>query len=165
MDALVQQADKPDASRQDRDLGEKGEVLKVLYKNKDGWWLAKNSKGQKGLVPKTFLKVLSNIHTVRATYNSKIPKTWSFSPRMTGMLPCLLDGDCFLHCDSESPDLGILFELGVTYIRHDVGYHSISAFFYLSAAVLLANVTIRYQGVDKVYQPDIATVVKLNHHR
>uniref|UniRef100_A0A8C1WAD1 Mal, T cell differentiation protein b n=1 Tax=Cyprinus carpio TaxID=7962 RepID=A0A8C1WAD1_CYPCA len=41
----------------------------------------------------------------------------------------------------------------------DVGYHSISAFFYLSAAVLLANVTIRYQGVDKVYQPDIATVV------
>lgn len=59
MDALVQQADKPDASRQDRDLGEKGEVLKVLYKNKDGWWLAKNSKGQKGLVPKTFLKMAS----------------------------------------------------------------------------------------------------------
>jgi len=37
---------------------------------------------------------------------------------MTGMLPCLLDGDCFLRCDSESPDLGILFELGVTYIRN-----------------------------------------------
>uniref|UniRef100_A0A673IPW0 Nephrocystin-1-like n=1 Tax=Sinocyclocheilus rhinocerous TaxID=307959 RepID=A0A673IPW0_9TELE len=214
-----------------------GEVLKVLSKNKDGWWLAQNSKGQKGLVPKTFLKmaslldserenedegenatdvlsamgaippgfrpstlsrlleegrsyrashfiqpklsqsqlsfkdlhmepdtvhgrpsrvsltltlwscrmipppgvglqvlsrhvrlcafngsqVLSNIHTVRATYNSKIPKTWSFSPRMTGMRPCLLDGDCFLRCDSESPDLGILFELGVTYIRNSTG--------------------------------------------
>uniref|UniRef100_A0A8C2BXM3 Nephronophthisis 1 n=1 Tax=Cyprinus carpio TaxID=7962 RepID=A0A8C2BXM3_CYPCA len=225
---------------------QKGEVLKVLSKNKDGWWLAQNSKGQKGLVPKTFLKVriisqaiktsnwdtvrkavteidatdvlsamgaippgfrpstlsrlleegrsyrashfiqpklsqsqlsfkdlhmdpdtgkvhgrpsrvsltltlwscrmipppgvglqvlsrhvrlcafngtqvLSNIHTVRATYNSKSPKTWSFSPRMTGMLPCLLDGDCFLRCDSESPDLGILFELGVTYIRNSTG--------------------------------------------
>uniref|UniRef100_A0A671Q4M2 Nephrocystin-1-like n=1 Tax=Sinocyclocheilus anshuiensis TaxID=1608454 RepID=A0A671Q4M2_9TELE len=227
---------------------QKGEVLRVLSKNKDGWWLAQNSKGQKGLVPKTFLKVciisqaltdktsnwntvrkavteidatdvlsamgaippgfrpstlsrlleegrsyrashfiqpklsqsqlsfkdlhmdpdtgkvhgqssrvsltltlwscrmipppgvrlqvlsrhirlcafngtqvLSNIHTVRATYNSKSPKTWSFSPRMTGMLPCLLDGDCFLRCDSESPDLGILFELGVTYIRNSTG--------------------------------------------
>ncbi|XP_052009267.1 nephrocystin-1 isoform X2 [Xyrauchen texanus] len=66
-------------------------------------------------------QVLSNIHTVRATYNSKSPKTWSFSPRMTGMLPCLLDGDCFLRCDSESPDLGILFELGVTYIRNSTG--------------------------------------------
>uniref|UniRef100_A0A672JRV7 SH3 domain-containing protein n=1 Tax=Sinocyclocheilus grahami TaxID=75366 RepID=A0A672JRV7_SINGR len=227
---------------------QKGEVLRVVSKNKDGWWLAQNSKGQKGLVPKTFLKVriisqaltdktsnwntvrkavteidatdvlsamgaippgfrpstlsrlleegrsyrashfiqpklsqsqlsfkdlhmdpdtgkvhgqssrvgliltlwncrmipppgvglqvlsrhirlcafdgtqvLSNIHTVRATYNSKSPKTWSFSPRMTGMLPCLLDGDCFLRCDSESPDLGILFELGVTYIRNSTG--------------------------------------------
>ncbi|XP_051503100.1 nephrocystin-1 isoform X2 [Myxocyprinus asiaticus] len=66
-------------------------------------------------------QVLSNIHTVRATYNSKSPKTWSFSPRMTGTLPCLLDGDCFLRCDSESPDLGILFELGVTYIRNSTG--------------------------------------------
>ncbi|KAK2878858.1 hypothetical protein QQF64_011023 [Cirrhinus molitorella] len=246
---------------------QKGEILKVLSKNKDGWWLAQNSNGQKGLVPKTFLKmsssqdserenedegeseedeeepdmkssktsnwntvrkavteidatdvlsamgaippgfrpstlsrlleegrsyrashfiqpklsqsqlsfkdlhmdpdtgkvhghpsrvsltltlwscrmipppgvglqvlsrhvrlcafngsqVLSNIHTVRATYNSKSPKTWSFSPRMTGMLPSLLDGDCFLRCDSESPDLGILFELGVTYIRNSTG--------------------------------------------
>ncbi|XP_077095532.1 nephrocystin-1 [Siphateles boraxobius] len=66
-------------------------------------------------------QILSNIHTVRATYNFKSQKTWSFSPRMTGMLPCLLDGDCFLRCDSESPDLGILFELGVTYIRNSTG--------------------------------------------
>ncbi|XP_018931145.1 myelin and lymphocyte protein-like [Cyprinus carpio] len=41
----------------------------------------------------------------------------------------------------------------------DVGYHTFSAFFYLSAAVLLANVTIGKQGVDKVYQLDIAAVV------
>ncbi|KAK9959739.1 hypothetical protein ABG768_009841 [Culter alburnus] len=41
----------------------------------------------------------------------------------------------------------------------DVGYHAISAFFYLSAAVLLANVTITKQGQDKVYQLDIAAVV------
>ncbi|XP_036980006.1 nephrocystin-1 isoform X2 [Acanthopagrus latus] len=66
-------------------------------------------------------QVLSNIHTVRATYNSKSPKTWSFSPKMTGILPALLDGDCFLRCNSASPNLGILFELGVTFIRNSTG--------------------------------------------
>ncbi|XP_036449886.1 nephrocystin-1 isoform X2 [Colossoma macropomum] len=66
-------------------------------------------------------EVLSNIHTVRATYNPNSPKTWSFSPRMSSLLPCLLDGDCFFRCDSDSPDLGILFELGITYIRNSTG--------------------------------------------
>ncbi|XP_072546652.1 nephrocystin-1 [Salminus brasiliensis] len=66
-------------------------------------------------------EVLSNIHTVRATYSPNSPKTWSFSPRMSSMLPCLLDGDCFIRCDSDSPDLGILFELGITYIRNSTG--------------------------------------------
>lgn len=37
---------------------------------------------------------------------------------MTGILPALLDGDCFLRCNSASPNLGILFELGVTFIRN-----------------------------------------------
>ncbi|KAF7670261.1 hypothetical protein LDENG_00027470 [Lucifuga dentata] len=66
-------------------------------------------------------QVLSNIHTVRATYSSKSSKTWSFSPRMTGILPILLDGNCFLRCNSVSPGLGILFELGVTFIRNSTG--------------------------------------------
>uniref|UniRef100_A0A8C6UHI1 Nephronophthisis 1 n=1 Tax=Neogobius melanostomus TaxID=47308 RepID=A0A8C6UHI1_9GOBI len=66
-------------------------------------------------------QVLSNIHTVRATYNSKNSKTWSFSPRMTGVLPTLLDGDCFLRCNSSLTDLGILFELGITFIRNSTG--------------------------------------------
>ncbi|XP_038593822.1 nephrocystin-1 [Micropterus salmoides] len=66
-------------------------------------------------------QVLSNIHTVRANYNPKSPKMWSFSPRMTGILPTLLDGDCFLRCNSASPDLGILFELGVTFLRNSTG--------------------------------------------
>ncbi|XP_076848182.1 nephrocystin-1 isoform X2 [Brachyhypopomus gauderio] len=83
-------------------------------------------------------QVLSNIHTVRATHS---PKTWSFSPRVqlvhtqsqdtfentcsqiyvSGVLPSLLDGDCFFRCDSDSPGLGILFELGITYIRNSTG--------------------------------------------
>uniref|UniRef100_A0A8C8FRG5 SH3 domain-containing protein n=1 Tax=Oncorhynchus tshawytscha TaxID=74940 RepID=A0A8C8FRG5_ONCTS len=66
-------------------------------------------------------QVLSNIHTIRATCNANNVKTWSFSPRMTGNLPSLLDGDCFLRCNSDAPELGILFELGVTYIRNSTG--------------------------------------------
>ncbi|KAJ8384793.1 hypothetical protein AAFF_G00198790 [Aldrovandia affinis] len=66
-------------------------------------------------------KVLSNIHTVRASYSSKSLKTWTFTPRTVGILPSLLDGDCFVRSDSQSPDLGILFELGITYIRNSTG--------------------------------------------
>ncbi|XP_042551334.1 nephrocystin-1 [Dipodomys spectabilis] len=66
-------------------------------------------------------KVLSNIHTVRATWQSKKPKTWAFSPQVTGILPCLLDGDCFIRSNSSSLDLGILFELGISYIRNSTG--------------------------------------------
>ncbi|CAF97041.1 unnamed protein product, partial [Tetraodon nigroviridis] len=66
-------------------------------------------------------RVLSNIHTVRATYSPKNPKTWSFSPQTAGILPTLLSGHCFLRCNSDSPELGILFELGVTFIRNSTG--------------------------------------------
>ncbi|XP_040352636.1 nephrocystin-1 isoform X2 [Herpailurus yagouaroundi] len=66
-------------------------------------------------------KVLSNIHIVRATWQPKKPKTWTFSPQVTGILPCLLDGDCFIRSNSSSPDLGILFELGISYIRNSTG--------------------------------------------
>ncbi|XP_029450190.1 nephrocystin-1 isoform X2 [Rhinatrema bivittatum] len=63
-------------------------------------------------------KILSNIHTVRATWQPKNSKTWTFSPRVAGILPSLLDGDCFVRSGSPSPEIGILFELGVTYIRN-----------------------------------------------
>ncbi|KAF4016090.1 hypothetical protein G4228_007625 [Cervus hanglu yarkandensis] len=207
----------------------KGEILCIIKKNSDGWWMAKNAKGNKGLIPKTYLEpynkeegqesseesseedtevgdeaaegaevkqrtdshwsavrkaiseidtvdvlttmgavpagfrpstlfqlleegnqfrasyflqpeltpsqlafrdlmwdaktgsVLSNIHTVRATWQPKKPKTWTFSPQVTGILPCLLDGDCFIRSNSSSPDLGILFELGISYIRNSTG--------------------------------------------
>ncbi|XP_036910891.1 nephrocystin-1 isoform X4 [Sturnira hondurensis] len=142
----------------------KGEILHIIERNPDGWWMGKNAKGDKGLVPRTYLeirsrpsrvsliltlwsckmipvpggsiqvlsrhvrlclfdgsKVLSNIHTVRATWQPKKPKTWTFSPQVTGTLPCLLDGDCFIRSNSSSPDLGILFELGISYIRNSTG--------------------------------------------
>ncbi|KAM7116997.1 nephrocystin-1 isoform 3-T3 [Ciconia maguari] len=66
-------------------------------------------------------RVLSNIHTVRATWQPKSPQMWTFSPRVTGILPSLLDGDCFVRSNSLSSDIGILFELGITYIRNSTG--------------------------------------------
>ncbi|KAM6405341.1 nephrocystin-1 isoform 4-T4 [Pluvialis apricaria] len=66
-------------------------------------------------------RVLSNIHTVRATWQPKNPQTWTFSPRVTGILPSLLDGDCFVRSNSLYSDIGILFELGITYIRNSTG--------------------------------------------
>ncbi|XP_054036001.1 nephrocystin-1 [Dryobates pubescens] len=66
-------------------------------------------------------RVLSNIHTVRATWQSKNPQTWTFSPRVTGILPSLLDGDCFVRSCSLSSDIGLLFEVGITYIRNSTG--------------------------------------------
>ncbi|XP_054100651.1 nephrocystin-1 isoform X3 [Callithrix jacchus] len=41
--------------------------------------------------------------------------------KVTRILPCLLDGDCFIRSNSVSPDLGILFELGISYIRNSTG--------------------------------------------
>ncbi|GCB61232.1 nephrocystin-1 isoform X1 [Scyliorhinus torazame] len=67
-------------------------------------------------------RVLSNIHTIRATWQMKSPKTWTFSPRITGILPSLLNGDCFVRSNSQSSHIGILFELGVTYIRTSTGH-------------------------------------------
>ncbi|KAM9271789.1 LOW QUALITY PROTEIN: nephrocystin-1 [Morus bassanus] len=66
-------------------------------------------------------RVLSNIHTVRATWQPKNPQTWTFSPRVTGILPSLLDGDCFVRSNSLTSDIGILFELGIAYIRNSTG--------------------------------------------
>ncbi|NWV78681.1 NPHP1 protein, partial [Dasyornis broadbenti] len=60
-------------------------------------------------------RVLSNVHTVRATWLPKNPQTWTFSPRVMGILPSLLDGDCFVRSSSLSADIGLLFELGIAY--------------------------------------------------
>nr|XP_021393333.2 nephrocystin-1 isoform X1 [Lonchura striata domestica] len=65
--------------------------------------------------------VLSNIHTVRATWLPKNPQTWTFSPRVMGILPSLLDGDSFVRSNSLSSDIGILFELGITYKCNSTG--------------------------------------------
>ncbi|POI29068.1 hypothetical protein CIB84_007181, partial [Bambusicola thoracicus] len=41
--------------------------------------------------------------------------------RVTGILPSLLNGDCFVRSNSLSSDIGLLLELGITYIRSSTG--------------------------------------------
>lgn len=44
---------------QDGDLSfKKGEILTVIKTSEDGWWEAENAAGKKGVVPKTYLKIL-----------------------------------------------------------------------------------------------------------
>lgn len=38
-------------------VAKKGEVLLIHEKKADGWWLAENSEGKRGLVPRTYLAV------------------------------------------------------------------------------------------------------------
>lgn len=38
-------------------LFQRGEVVRIIRKTADGWWLAQDTKGNKGVVPKTYLKV------------------------------------------------------------------------------------------------------------
>ncbi|XP_062345382.1 nephrocystin-1 isoform X2 [Cinclus cinclus] len=66
-------------------------------------------------------RVLSNIHTVRAMWLPTNPQAWTFSPRVMGILPSLLDGDSFVRSNSLSSDIGILFELGITYKYNSAG--------------------------------------------
>ncbi|KAK1332765.1 hypothetical protein QTO34_006295 [Cnephaeus nilssonii] len=35
---------------------QKGEILLIIEKHPDGWWMAKNAKGNKGLVPRTYVE-------------------------------------------------------------------------------------------------------------
>lgn len=35
----------------------KGEILLIIEKKPDGWWMAKNARGSKGLIPRTYVEV------------------------------------------------------------------------------------------------------------
>lgn len=38
-------------------MAKKGEVLLIHDKKADGWWVAENSRGERGVVPRTYLAV------------------------------------------------------------------------------------------------------------
>nr|CAB3264422.1 nephrocystin-1-like [Phallusia mammillata] len=70
-------------------------------------------------------KILSNIQTVRAKVNPVRPKMWRFSTKSTsatsGLGSSLTDGYNIVRTDATHSNVGVLFELGVTYIRNQTG--------------------------------------------
>ncbi|XP_072032317.1 nephrocystin-1-like [Amphiura filiformis] len=66
-------------------------------------------------------KILSNIHTVQATYNEADGKTWRFSPKVASMLPSAIDGECFVRTNYTEQKIGLLFELCLSYVRTKTG--------------------------------------------
>uniref|UniRef100_H2XXZ6 SH3 domain-containing protein n=1 Tax=Ciona intestinalis TaxID=7719 RepID=H2XXZ6_CIOIN len=66
--------------------------------------------------------ILSNIRTVRAQADETKPKMWNFPTTKTGaILPSLLDGHSIVRSNNKHSNIGILFELGITYIRTQTG--------------------------------------------
>lgn len=66
-------------------------------------------------------EVLSNIHTVQATWNEADLKTWRFSPKVSGILPSILDGECFIRTERSEKNIGLLIELCASYVRIKTG--------------------------------------------
>ncbi|XP_062509468.1 nephrocystin-1-like [Corticium candelabrum] len=61
-------------------------------------------------------EVLSNVHTVRAVWIEKEPKTWKFQPKVQqGFASTAYDADCVVRFNNMSTDSTILFELCFTY--------------------------------------------------
>ncbi|CAK8690044.1 unnamed protein product [Clavelina lepadiformis] len=71
-------------------------------------------------------KVISNVRTIRAQVTANRPKVWQFSPsseKVNDMLSNLFDGYSIVRTDVSHPNIGILFELALTYIRNQTGEH------------------------------------------
>ncbi|XP_071962380.1 nephrocystin-1-like isoform X2 [Antedon mediterranea] len=66
-------------------------------------------------------KVLSNIHTIQATWTEVDEKSWRFSPKVTGVLPSILDGECFIRTNKTDENLGLLIEVCLSYVRTKTG--------------------------------------------
>jgi hypothetical protein len=77
------------------------------------------------------LKILSNIHTIRAHVVGKDERTWLFDDENTDVVPIIDYSEFFVRSNiSDKPNLGILFELSM-YCRKKVLINTIKLFILL----------------------------------
>ncbi|XP_067681364.1 nephrocystin-1-like isoform X3 [Haliotis asinina] len=61
--------------------------------------------------------ILSNIHTVKVSAVDKSEKTWSFTTRISDAMDPYYHAETFIRTNNTVNNLGILFELCVSYVR------------------------------------------------
>ncbi|KAL4237292.1 Nephrocystin-1 [Mactra antiquata] len=61
--------------------------------------------------------ILSNIHTVRVASVDREQRTWSFSTRVNDLMDTYQHAEVFIRTSNIVPNIGILFELCVSYLR------------------------------------------------
>eukprot|EP00112_Aurelia_sp_Birch-Aquarium-sp1_P018579 Seg4450.1 transcript_id=Seg4450.1/GoldUCD/mRNA.D3Y31 product=Nephrocystin-1 protein_id=Seg4450.1/GoldUCD/D3Y31 len=61
--------------------------------------------------------VFGNIHTVRAVPMDRDEQSWTFTPKFSGFLPSLYDGECIARINSATDNLALLLELNYSYVR------------------------------------------------
>ncbi|KAK2178120.1 hypothetical protein NP493_558g01049 [Ridgeia piscesae] len=65
--------------------------------------------------------VLSNMHTIKVATVDKDEKTWNFNRKISDIMRSLEYGECFIRTNTSHTNLGILFELAVSYVRTTTG--------------------------------------------
>ncbi|XP_041353356.1 nephrocystin-1-like [Gigantopelta aegis] len=63
--------------------------------------------------------ILSNIHTVKVSDKNLEERTWLFSTRIFERMNISEHGETFIRTNSIVDNIGILFELGISYIREE----------------------------------------------
>lgn len=70
---FVALAHLPAAEQGDLSVAE-GELLKIVQTRPDGWWTARNAKGESGLVPKTYLRQATTGDEARSTATENVSR-------------------------------------------------------------------------------------------
>ncbi|KAK3711289.1 hypothetical protein QZH41_015007, partial [Actinostola sp. cb2023] len=94
----------------------KGELLTILDPREDGWWVAENSSGKRGIVPKTLIKIIDTHPTVMAPTKEQNDEASKEDNDVVGELPPSPKRSIALH---NAPLFCILFKLSPRPVKID----------------------------------------------
>ena len=61
--------------------------------------------------------MLSNVHTIRVSSVDKDQRTWNFSNKVMEQMRSIEFGEFFVRSNQNKENLGLLFELCISYYR------------------------------------------------